>query len=360
MHTAVINISRFGESPERAIKSALAMKSIINDVVVVSPVVTEKVPLYNNWNKDKKLLKDNNITLRFESILDLNKIQNQLMIYIPSTTQIKDNHGVFKRKIELAERKIPEYKRFAFDATYDFYTSGFSLLYMWICVVYCVDWWRQTLCGFTFHTRHYIRIEEVYTGFKRTLRPLQETPWISCCGFGSHGDRAPIDSSLGIATTGPTGARLSGRKYMLYYFNQREHAFGQGWLLWYWVFSWFYNFAGICWYGPVIAPMIHGILAQQSKIPANLLDYFFEPFSGFRITIFTISFVIHFLILMFHFRWHAGYKRNFLINTIVTALFPLLITVLPLVILWTKLDSSYDTYKYELDPTLEKKIENLD
>ena len=358
-YSVLIRISRFGESPERAIGSVLTISKQVEEVVVVSPYVTEKTQLYDHWKRDKASLKKEGITLRFERKFNLNAIKTPLLMEMPSTMQIKDKADVFQGQLEDTMKKVKRYQRFAFDAVHDFSVGSFSLWYLYIALIFCLDWWRQTYSWFTFHTGYYIRVTEIWRGHERCLKPPKRSPWVSVCGFGSKSERHPIERTSGICIMGPTGARLSGRKYYLYYMDQRDGAFGQGYKGWYIIYAYFYAFIGLCWWGRYLIPVIHWALEKQARIPVNVVDALFEPFTTGRILIWIVAFVAHYMILALHFKWHRGYKRNVLITALIAASFPILVLILPMVILWSKADKSHDTYQYELDPAKEKMLNDI-
>lgn len=350
---AVIRISRFLESPERAIKSVLAMTRLDwSEIVIVSAVAADKTLLYKTWESDRKRIVEKKIALRFERKFKLNEVQSQLLFELPATCQIKDRGEIFQRTLVDRVKKTKKYQRYAWDVKTDFQHSGFSLWYVFLCVVFAVDWWRQLFGWFTFHTREHVRVQEVWKGYKRCLLPSHTSPLVSCCGLLGRSDRDSVGSSNGICSSGPTGARLQGRKYFLYAMDHRDRVDGPGWKWWFattWVF---YILLGAAWYGPLVDRVLSML---TSPLPSLRLwqvglQFLLNPLSTFRLTLWFLSIIVHGLLLSRHFTWSNRFLYAF-----VPALFPLVIPlVLPWMIIWAKLDRSHDAYEYTLDPTYEQ------
>jgi hypothetical protein len=354
--TAVVRVSRFNESPERAIKSILAMKQLDwREIIIVSEIAGKDENLYNSWEHDKKIMADKKIELRFERKFKIDSVRSsQLLFELPGTCQIKDRGGIFQSKLLDRVKKTKKYQRYAWDVKTDFSCTSFSLWYVFLCVVFALDWWRQLFAWFTFHTREHVRVQEIWKGHDRCLLPPHKSPLVSCCGFGLLGssDRDSICSSNGICSTGPAGERLQGRKYFLYAMDHRDRSGGYGWKWWY-VIAWiFYVLLGAAWWGyPVNA-----VLSWASswglpglKLWQGGLQFLLYPLSTFRIGVFIFSWIFHGLLLSRHFIWSNRFWYIF-----VPALFPLVIPlVLPCLILLAKVDRTHDAYMYTLDPTNE-------
>ena len=137
---AVIHISRFLESPERAIKSVLAMTRLDwSEIVIVSAVAADKTLLYKSWESDRKRIVEKKIALRFERKFKLNDVQSQLLFELPATCQIKDRGEIFQRTLVDRVKKTKKYQRYAWDVKTDFQHSGFSMWYEYLCWVLAVD-----------------------------------------------------------------------------------------------------------------------------------------------------------------------------------------------------------------------------
>jgi hypothetical protein len=138
---ALIRISRFLESPERAVKSVLRMRQVdCSEIIIVSQVATDKTQLYNGWDADKKEMAKRKIELRFELVFNLNNVNSQLLIELPATCQIKDRGEIFQRTLVDRVKKTKKYQRYAWDIKTDFSNAGFSPWYIFLCVVFVVDW----------------------------------------------------------------------------------------------------------------------------------------------------------------------------------------------------------------------------
>ena len=201
-----------------------------------------------------------------------------------------------------------------------------------------------------------MRVQEVWKGYKRCLLPPHTSPLVSCCGLLGRSDRDSVGSSNGICSSGPTGARLQGRKYFLYAMDHRDRVDGPGWKWWFATTWAFYILLGAAWYGPLVDRVLSML---TSPLPSLRLwqvglQFLLNPLSTFRLTLWFLSIIVHGLLLSRHFTWSNRFLYAF-----VPALFPLVIPlVLPWMIIWAKLDRSHDAYEYTLDPTYEQEEED--
>jgi hypothetical protein len=349
-YSVMIPISRLRESPERAVKSVMELADQVAEIIFVSQHITKDTLLYRTWKKDQQRLKDEyKILIRFVDRFDTDVVPNtHLLLELAPLVQLKDKDGRFKRDVNANYGKLNKYQRFAFDVKTDFSQAGFSLWYVFLCVVFCLDWWRSLFAWFTFHTKHHVRFTEVWQGGERRVSPPHRSPWISCCGYWSHGDRSPVQSSNGKCITGPQG-HIKGSWYFLYYMNQRDGISGNGWRLWYALCGVFYAAFGVAWWGPVFTLGL-GLL----KLDKPWLTFALNPFSTLRVGIIIASILVHGYILRANFKWSMGFY-----NVLVPILFPLVIpVVIPWIIWWSKISNARAVYEDSLEVKEEEEEEN--
>ena len=363
-YAAIIEISAFKEAPQRAVETVLRLAPYFGSVHIISETVTLRDRLYKTWPEHKKQLRKRRIQLLHHPKLALERIKEHVMIYIPPTAAVKE--ATFKL-LDLRIRNIPrtQQPRHAIQPMICLDESSFSVWYMFLALVFCLDWWRNMFAGFTFHTQECIRAEEILQGYKRVIIHPYQSPdgwtWslvelaMGCCARSWLGgrkpaksDRSPLIYAKSNATCGPT-PRLSGAMYFLHYMHRRK-PFGPGWKWWLAFACFFYVALGVSWWGPIFMAILR--LAAQGvqlfvyapDVTNGLLaaaQFIFDPFSVQRIILIILFSIVHMLVLIQHVRWS--------VHTFwVPWTFPLLLSVMPLVLLWSRLYQAHETWEHDL------------
>jgi hypothetical protein len=323
MWTVLIKISRLKESPERAITSVCKyLKDQVSEIIFESPFVTKDTVLYEKWKTHYTELTDvHHIKVTFvEKFTHDVALSTPIVLELSPLVQIKDTDKQLLKHMKNSTKKTDKYQRIAYDVKTNFTQVSFSLWYVFICIVFCIDWWRQFVASFTFHTGHHVRFTEVWTANGRRVSPPHKSPWISCCGYWAHGDRSSIKESFGKCVTGPS-YEIQGSWYFLYWMNLRDGMSGNGWRLWYAMAFVFYGWIGIAWWGPFITALF-----SVFGFKPMWLNFALEPFSTIRIALMLVSTLVHGIILHANFRWYRS-----IYGLVVPLLFPLAI---PLVLPW--------------------------
>jgi hypothetical protein len=301
--------------------------------------------LYDDFNEHKKLLKQSGIDLEYLDKLEVNKINTSLLISIPSDCLITDRDELFQKKLLKYCQMSEEQQRISLASVYDFTECSIfrKFSFFFICLIFCIDWWRNLFSWFTFYTDHNIHISEVWRGDKRVVIPPIRSPWFSCCGYGSRGDRREILKLGEMVKCSPSDG-----SYLLYFLDKRTGIVGQGWKGWFLVYFTFLVFVGIPWYGEVLL-----LYTPISRIPSTfvvqLITQFLSPLSSLRIIMLITSTIIHYLILQLNFRWFKSSFWNTLSNIVVSLSFYLLTPIVMWVILFSKIERKYSIFKNELE-----------
>jgi hypothetical protein len=347
--TVCIYISRFNESPERAIKSALVIKHLVSKVFLISPELTKKMKLYDNFTEDKKELKKFGIDLEYTDKLEIDKLNTSLLISIPADCLIVDKDELFQKKLLKNCQMSKDLQRISLGSFYDFSEvpihKKFGLLF--VCIIFCIDWWRQLFSWFTFYTEHNINISEVWRGDQRVVIPPFRSPWFSCCGYGNKGDRKEIIKLNGEMIK--CSPKVVEGSYLFYFLEKRTGFFGQGWKGWFLIYFTFIVFVGIPWYGEIISKYT----PIPSRIPnvflVDLITFFLNPFSSLRIIMLINSMFIHYFILHCNFRWFKSNFWNWISNIAVAFSFYFLTPLVFWVLIASKIERKYSIFKSDVE-----------
>lgn len=367
-YAAKIYVSPFREPPERAIKTILKLFRYFSSVHLVSETVTLNSQLYRNWTEHKRLLNARHIQLVHHTQWDVGLVRENVVIHIPSLVQFRE--ATFKQ-LDRQIQRIPftDQPRHAIMPMTDLGAHGFSLWYILLALVFCLDWWRQLFAWFTFHTEEHICAEEVLRGNRRTVMHHHRSPgWCSCCGAlgwlrgkRDNGDRTPLIYAASNAIGGPT-RRISGMKYFLLYMHNRT-TFGPGWKWWFVIATTLYFVLGIAWWGPLWMAVwkfslgLFGYLVggqDAVEVGIKAMAVWSDPIGLPRMVLMVIFALIHTLVLVRHFRW--PYHRIWVAWTFPLA-FPLLF---PFIMAWSRLYQMHETWDHAADTVEEYEQDEVD
>jgi hypothetical protein len=353
----VIEISKFKESPERAVKSVLAHYKKFRELWFVSEQVTNESVLYENWSKDLNKLREFNIEIGFATTLKecQNKIKATLCLEIPPTCSFKDKEALNQLFVRVNSMKKQKYvqRRHAIQLKTEF-DGKFSPWYMFVCLVFVLDWWRHVFSRFTFHTREHLRLKEISHGYAGGFEQPEYDPLISCCGLIKQSDRSPYISGENV-TTGPISPNLTGFRYFIYTLERRDRFMGKGWLGWLIVSLVFYGLIAIPIWGVPLNNYIQWVLKSPLKswpfveLTGSLATAFLTVNSTWRIVFCIMSWIFHGFLL------NQVFTFTHPLYIIITSLiFPILLPLLfPFVFLITKLYRPHQKYTNSLDPIAE-------
>lgn len=355
--SVVIEQSRHRESVSRAVKSVVEMRDSVQQVIFVGEDVNqETLGTSKEWKSDLKKLKEAQIEIVYQEKFNPDKVTASLLLDIPSVMKIHHSKIHFEDKLEPLKQRIVRHQRFAFEGFIDLTLAGGSLSpwYVCLCLIYCVDWWRHVFAWFTFHSGHHVRLVEVLRGYKRAKLADSWSAWLSCCGFGSFGDRAPLQDGRNICKMGPT-TNLTGQSFFMYWMQRRSP---MGWRGWLFVCTIFYFCAGYPIWPTLIRVFVEAmwrIRAPSSNFTPEALTQLMNALFTLQMFIMTVLVLIHAFIIHLHFRWTKGHRTNQLVCFIIAGLFPFFIPlVIPLVLWWARLSSAFFVYNRTLDPELEE------
>ncbi len=359
--SCVINVSRFNESPQRAVESVLGLKEWIAQVIIVGNDVNAETISYKDWKKHLSALQKSDIEVLFQPSFNLNEVQADLMLDIPSTTRIHNDKTLFSSRLSTCTKQFDKYPRFAFESLIDLTQGGGSWSFWYLClaVLFCVDWWRQTFSWFTFHTNEHIRLTEIWRSSKKCRVAPSYSPWLSCCGFGYTGDRHPIINTTKISTTGPmNNASLNGKRYFFYWMDQRENTSFSGWKGWFLVAIAFYTLSCYPLWPKLISWVAAWLYGLGSRTPPQALDSLITSLSTRQTFSMVVMVFLNAAILSLHIRWAKRGWLNTFCTLLAASLIPFVIhLVFPWIIWWAKIDRAYNADAKLYDPSTEKEDE---
>lgn len=358
-YSVCIERSKHQESIERAVQSILEIKEHVGQIIFVGKEINhETIGIgYKDWKKHCKELEKGKIDIVYQEVFDVSEVTFPLLLNVPSLTRIHHSKIQFTKKLEPLKKRIAHFQRFAFEPLLDLTLGGgsASLWYLVLCLFYCVDWWRHLFAWFTFHGGLHVRLTEVLRGYKRAKLADERSSWLSCCGFGWFGDRAPLEDGGSICITGP-GSGLTGRSFFLYWMDQRTT---KGWRGWFFVCVVFYFCAGFPIWPRLIRAGFEAVwrfrASATSTDAAGKLGQLLDTLENLQLLVMVALVIVHAIVIYIHFRWAKGYRTNQLLTIIAAALFPFVIPIaIPFVLWYARFDRAFFAYTRTLDPALEE------
>lgn len=159
-YAAVVYVSTFREAPKRAITTILKLSRYFGSVHLVSETVTLNSNMYRMWQQHKKQLRAKGMALVHHTQLQVHRVRQPILIHFPATSQLLE--ATFKQLDQRIKRiPVTNQPRHAIMPMTDLAPCGFSVWYIFLTLVLCLDWWRQVFAWFTFHTADHIRAEEI-------------------------------------------------------------------------------------------------------------------------------------------------------------------------------------------------------
>lgn len=352
-YTAVIEISPFREPPSYAIQTVLSLHKYFASVRIISETVTLQDKLYKKWPLHVRQLKERKVQLFHHTHLEIDQIKTHLIVRIPPMSSVKP--ATFLR-LHNRVRNIPrtDQPRHAIAPMTDLNMYGFSVWYIFLTLVFVIDWWRNMFAWFTFYAPEHIRVEEILSGAGRVvIHPSRSPAWCTCCGacrwlHGKPGDRTPLIYASSNAICAPS-RRVSGLRYFLYRMHHRT-TFSPGWFYWFVIAAVLYLAIGLAWWAPIAGffwQLILGSLgtivndSSTAQAGIDIVYAMIEPLGPFRIAIIAVSWVLHTIVLNRYFRWRHRFW--------VALTFPLAMPILPVVMLWARLYQQHETWEHSMD-----------
>lgn len=300
----VIQLSPKLESCHRAlvtVQKVLAPQGI-RDVVIVS---SREVP-----KQRQKEYRDIHIRYQVtpDGLPDYENIPFHMVHNIPPDLQCTDAKNLklyLERRVDKTNAtKHHQQQRHGLIPQVNFSSGGFSPVYIFWCLIFMLDWWRNVFGNFTFHTGQFWCSYEVLHGFKRSIEAPHYSPWISCCGYWAKGDRTSLMTApRGGVMTGPA-SDFYGWSYFTYTMYRRRLLSSQeaGKRLWMLIFLVYWAIVSVAWWHP-ISSWIFRTFVNRLSIPEQA-DMITNPFGGFQIGLKLAIALFHGIVLHRYVIWN--------------------------------------------------------